>query len=152
MRLVFNGELFNYVELRPELEAHGHRFHSHSDTETVLHAYEQWGVECLDRFNGMFAFALWDSRKRSLFIACDRVGVKPLYYRWDGHSLVFASEIKALLQHPAITVRPNLAAISEYMSAMYTTGEHTWFDGVKRLLPGHFMLADANGLKVQQWW
>ena len=152
LRLIFNGEIYNYIELRPELEALGHRFMSHSDTETVLHAYEEWGPECLHRFNGMFAFALWDSRRRSLFIARDRVGVKPVYYRWRNGTLVFASEIKALLEHPDVVAEPNLAAITEYMSAMYTMGEHTWFAGINRLLPGHYMIVDESGLTIRRWW
>src|SRR5436190_14005415 len=125
--LIYNGEIYNYVELRPELEARGHKFHSRSDSEVVLHAYEEWGVDCLSRFNGMFGFALWDTRRQRLFIARDRMGVKPVYYSWRDGTLVFASEIKALLEHPDVTVRPNLPAIAEYMNAMYTTGEHTWF-------------------------
>lgn len=152
LHLVFNGEVYNYVELRPELEARGHTFRSHSDTEVLLAAYEEWGVECLQRFNGMFAFAIWDSRKERLFIARDRIGVKPVYYHWDGERLVFGSEIKALLAYPGVEARPNFAAITEYMNAMFTTGEHTWFDGIKRLLPGHYILADSSGLQVQQWW
>ncbi|HEX8229136.1 MAG TPA: asparagine synthase (glutamine-hydrolyzing) [Chloroflexia bacterium] len=152
LHLVFNGEVYNYVELRPELEARGHTFRSHSDTEVLLNAYEEWGVDCLQRLNGMFAFAIWDSHKERLFIARDRIGVKPVYYHWDGERLVFGSEIKALLAYPGIEARPNFAAIAEYMNAMFTTGEHTWFEGIKRLLPGHFMLADRDGLQVKQWW
>jgi asparagine synthase (glutamine-hydrolysing) len=152
LHLVFNGEVYNYVELRPELEARGYTFRSHSDTEVLLNAYEEWGVECLQRLNGMFAFAIWDSRKERLFIARDRIGVKPVYYHWDGERLVFGSEIKALLAYPGIEARPNFEAIAEYMNAMFTTGEHTWFDGIKRLLPGHYMLADRKGLQVKQWW
>ncbi len=152
LHLVFNGEVYNYVELRPELEARGYTFRSHSDSEVLLNAYEEWGVDCLQRLNGMFAFAIWDSRKERLFIARDRIGVKPVYYHWDGERLVFASEIKALLAYPGIEARPNFAAIAEYMNAMFTTGEHTWFEGIKRLLPGHYMLADAQGLQVRQWW
>jgi asparagine synthase (glutamine-hydrolysing) len=150
--LIFNGEIYNYVELRPVLEAKGHRFHSHSDSETIIHAYEEWGVECLHRFNGMFAFALWDTARKRLFIARDRLGVKPLYYWWDGATLVFGSEIKALLAHPSIEARPHLPAIAEYMNAMYTRGDHTWFAGIKRLLPGHWMLADPGGMEIRQWW
>jgi asparagine synthase (glutamine-hydrolysing) len=152
IQLVFNGEIYNYVELRPTLEAAGHRFQSHSDSEAILHAYEQWGDACLNRFNGMFAFALWDARRRRLFVARDRAGVKPLYYRWDGCTLVFASEIKSLLMYPGIEVRPNRAAIAEYMSAMYTTGEQTWFEGIKRLLPGHYLSVTPEGMQVRQWW
>jgi asparagine synthase (glutamine-hydrolysing) len=150
--LIFNGEIYNYVELRPQLEAAGHVFRSHSDTETVIHAYEQWGEECLHRFNGMFAFALWDAPRKRLFISRDRVGVKPLYYSWDGTSLVFASEIKALLRHPGVLARPNLSAIAGYMSAMYSTGEESWFEGIYRLLPGHYMIISPEGLTLKQWW
>lgn len=150
--LIFNGEIYNYIELRPELEAKGHRFCSRSDTEVLLHAYEEWGADCLRRLNGMFAFALWDSRAKKLFLARDRMGVKPLYYWWDNHTFLFASEIKALLEHPLVERQAHLPAIAEYMSAMYTTGEHTWFRNVKRLLPGHFMLVEPDGLKVRQWW
>lgn len=152
LHLIFNGEIYNYVELRPELEAAGYTFRSHSDTEVLLNAYEEWGVECLHRLNGMFAFAIWDSRKERLFIARDRIGVKPAYYQWNGDRLAFGSEIKALLAYPGIEARPNFAAITEYMNAMFTTGEHTWFEGIKRLLPGHYMLADSTGLQVKQWW
>lgn len=150
--LIFNGEIYNYVELRPELEARGHRFSSHSDTETILHAYEEWGPDCLPRLNGMFAFALWDSLERRIFIARDRIGVKPLYYSWRDGTLAFASEIKALLEHPGVRVEPNLDAIAQYMNAMYTVGEDTWFSGIKRLLPGHYMLVDRDGLRIQRWW
>src|SRR6476469_1692497 len=100
----------------------------------------------------MFAFALWDTRRRRLFIARDRMGVKPLYYWWRNGTLVFGSEIKAVLAHPDVPRQPHLPAMAEYMNAMYTTGEHTWFEGVKRLLPGHRMLLDRDGLKVEQWW
>jgi len=150
--LIFNGEIYNYVELRPQLEAAGHVFRSHSDTETVIHAYEQWGQNCLQKFNGMFAFARWDATRKELFVARDRVGVKPLYYIWDGRSLVFASEIKALLQHPDISASPNLSALAGYMSAMYSTGEESWFEGINRLLPGHFMTVSPDGLSVRRWW
>ena len=152
LQLIFNGEIYNYVELRPQLEAKGHRFLSHSDTEVLLRAYEEWGTGCLSRLNGMFAFALWDRRRERLFIARDRLGVKPLYYWWNNGTLAFASEIKALLTHPSIEARPHLSAIAEYMNAMYTTGEHTWFSGIKRLLPGHFMLAEPAGLRIERWW
>ena len=152
LQLIFNGEIYNYLEMRPDLEARGHRFRSRSDSETILHAYEEWGVKCLHRFNGMFAFALWDAPRRRLFIARDRIGVKPLYYWWDGNTFIFASEIKALLAHTSVCVEPNLPAIAEYMSAMYTTGEHTWFRGIRRLLPGHYLIVSPDGLQIRQWW
>ncbi|HUP28431.1 MAG TPA: asparagine synthase (glutamine-hydrolyzing) [Chloroflexia bacterium] len=152
LQLIFNGEIYNYIELRAELELRGHRFSTRSDTEVILHAYQRWGTSCLHRFNGMFAFALWDSAEKRLFIARDRIGVKPLYYSWDGRRLAFASEIKALLAVPSQERRPHLPAVAEYMSAMYTTGDKTWFEGIKRLLPGHYMLASREGLKVSRWW
>ena len=150
--LIFNGEIYNYIELRPELEAKGHRFASHSDSETILHGYEEWGPDCLTHFNGMFAFALWDSRQQTLFIARDRVGVKPLYYSWYNRTLVFASEIKALLQNPDVKAESYLPAIAQYMTAMYTVGQETWFTGIKRLLPGHFMLVTPGGSTIRRWW
>lgn len=152
LHLTFNGEIYNYVELRPILEAAGHVFTSHSDTEVLLAAYTEWGRECLHRLNGMFAFAVWDSQKQELFVARDRLGVKPLYYHWNGDTLLFASEIKALLAHPDVTARPCYPAIVEYMSATFTLGTHTWFEGVERLLPGHAMVANVHGLAVDQWW
>ncbi len=150
--VIFNGEIYNYIELRPELEARGHSFRSRSDTEVLVHAYEEWGIDCLHRFNGMFAFALWDGRARQLFVARDRMGVKPLYYAWDGRTFVFGSEIKALLAHPGIEPRPHLHAIAQYMNGMYNTGEDTWFEGIRQLLPGHLLLVGPDGLKVRRWW
>ena len=150
--LVFNGEIYNYVELMRELQAQGQAFRSHSDSEVLLAAYRAWGVECLSRFNGMFAFAVWDRPRRRLFLARDRLGIKPLYYWTDGRRLAFASEIKALLGHPAIRRQPNGAAIAEYWRAMYTAGDHTWFAGIRKLLPGHYMLVDERGLHIQRYW
>ncbi|HUS16553.1 MAG TPA: asparagine synthase (glutamine-hydrolyzing), partial [Chloroflexia bacterium] len=151
--LVFNGEIYNYVELLAELQAAGVHFRSRSDSEVLLAAYRTWGTDCLARFNGMFAFAIWDRARRRLFLARDRMGIKPLYYWWDGRRLAFASEIKALLCHPAIAARPNGAAIAEYWRAMYTAGSHTWFEGISRLQPGEYMLVDARrGLRVARYW
>lgn len=150
--LIFNGEIYNYRELRPELEARGHRFRSQSDSENILHAYETWGPDCLRRFNGMWAFALWDRTARRLFLARDRLGIKPLYYWWDGQHFAFASEIKALLQHPLIPVQPNGAAIAEYFQAMHLSGDHTWFAGIRRLLPGHYLTVGPDGLQIARYW
>ncbi len=152
LQLIFNGEIYNYIELRAELQASGHNFRTRSDTEVMLHAYERWGVDCLHRFNGMFAFALWDSSRHRLFVARDRLGVKPLYYHWNGSAFVFASEIKALFAHTDVPRTPNITAATQYLNSMYTTGEQTWFAGVKRLLPGHFMLVDSGGPRITQWW
>src|SRR5712692_8439885 len=109
--LVFNGEIYNFQELVPTLEQAGHRFHSRSDSEVIIHAYEQWGVQCVHHFNGMFAFAIWDSRKRSVFIARDRLGVKPLYYWSDGVLFAFGSELKSLLALPSLPRQLNLSAL-----------------------------------------
>jgi asparagine synthase (glutamine-hydrolysing) len=152
LRLIFNGEIYNYRELRPDLEARGHRFRSQSDSENILHAYEEWGPGCLGRFNGMWAFALWDEGTRRLFLARDRLGIKPLYYWWDGQQLIFGSEIKALLAHPAVAVEPNGAAIAQYFQAMHLGGDHTWFQGIHRLLPGHYLTVDASGLHIRRYW
>ena len=150
--MVFNGEIYNYVELMRELRAEGLQFRSHSDSEVLLAGYRAWGLDCLAHFNGMFAFAIWDRARRRLFLARDRLGIKPLYYWWDGRRLAFASEIKALLCHPAIRATPDGAAIAEYWRAMYTAGDHTWFAGIKRLLPGEYLLVDREGLQVRRYW
>jgi len=105
--IVFNGEIYNFQELQPELARLGHKFHTRSDTETIIHAYEEWGKDCVNRLQGMFAFAVWDSRNQTLFLARDRLGIKPLYYAVNGDSLLFASEAKALLQYPGLPARIN---------------------------------------------
>src|SRR5437764_3801671 len=117
--IVFNGELYNFPELRPRLEAAGHRFRTHSDTEVVLHAYEEWGVGALDRLNGMFAFAIWDGRRRALLLARDHVGIKPLYYGVQRGVFVFGSELKTLLRHPATVRSLDFAAFDQYLTYMY---------------------------------
>jgi asparagine synthase (glutamine-hydrolysing) len=143
--IVYNGEIFNHAALRPELEAAGHRYRSRADTETILHAYEQYGPACLDRLRGMFAFALWDARAGALFCARDRLGIKPFYYFFDGRRFAFASEIKALLEHPALRAELDETQLSEYLAFGYTSGEETLFRGVRKLLPGHRMLLEYNG-------
>lgn len=153
--LAYNGEIYNYRELRAELEALGHHFASHSDTEVILAAYAQWGVDCLARFNGMFAFALWDTHAKRLFCARDRFGVKPFYYYWNGSTLVFASEIKAILRHPAVPRIPNDRMIFDYLArgrADHT--QETFFADIYSLSAGHFLLVDlhAQSLVQQQWW
>src|SRR5947209_369077 len=112
--IVYNGELYNFQDLRPQLEARGHVFRTRSDTEVVLHAYEEWGPLCLRRFNGMFALAIWDTKSQSLFLARDRVGEKPLYYFRDGSRLVFASEIKAILADPTVARRLHLPGLANF--------------------------------------
>jgi asparagine synthase (glutamine-hydrolysing) len=152
----YNGEIFNHADLRPALERAGHRYTTRSDTETILHAYEEYGPACLDRFRGMFAFAIWDKRARKLFCARDRLGKKPLYYYWDGRRFAFASEIKALLQHPAISPRLEEALLPEYLAFGYVSEERTLFAGIRKLMPGHFLTLDLASPRpapqIRQYW
>jgi asparagine synthase (glutamine-hydrolysing) len=152
--LVFNGEIYGFDDLRAELEEHGHRFRSKTDTETLVHAYEEWGTACLDRLNGMFAFALWDEQERLLWIARDPFGIKPLYYHNDQNFLAFASEIKPLLARPDVHSRPNEHVVYDYLrSARVDDTAHTFFDGVERLLPGHYLLTRPSGtMKLERYW
>jgi asparagine synthase (glutamine-hydrolysing) len=151
--IVHNGEIYNYVEIRKDLEALGHCFRSQTDTEVILHAYEAWGVECLDRFNGMWAFSIWDSQKRRLFCARDRAGVKPFYYFFDGKRFAFASEIKALLTLNGFRPKPNQQVLADYLFSGLVdhTGE-TFFEGVCQLRPGEYLLFNAEGLTVRSYW
>ncbi len=152
LQIVYNGEIFNHAGLRPELERAGHCYRSHCDTETILHAWEQYGSGCVDRFRGMFAFALWDPDERSLFCARDRLGIKPFYYYWDGGLFVFASEIKALLAHPAVSPRLETELMAEHLAFGYSSDARTLFAGIHKLMPGHWLRLDAQGLHIQQYW
>ena len=146
--LVYNGEIYNHGDLRPGLEAQGHRYRSHSDTETIVHLYEQYGKDCVRHLRGMFAFALWDSRRRVLFAARDRLGIKPFYYRLSRESFVFGSEIKAILAYPGVRPQLNRRAIPEYLAFGFIAGPETLFDGIRKLPPGHTLEIDQSG-KVQ---
>jgi asparagine synthase (glutamine-hydrolysing) len=144
--LVFNGEIYNYIELREELVLKGHRFHSKSDSEVILHAYEEWGDGCLERFNGMWAFAIWDEKRERLFCARDRLGIKPFYYTLAGGSFLFASEIKALLAHPAVGKRPDVGTLGTYLAwGVLDHSSRTMFGGVSQLEPAHAMVVTAAG-------
>jgi len=150
LHLMHNGEIYNYRELRRELEAEGHRFRSATDTEVVLHAYREWGEACIRRFNGMWAFALWDSEQRRLFCSRDRFGIKPLYYRLDGQRLAFASEPRAFRGH---RLEANRAAVHEYLDQGYLDHlDETFFRGVLRLPPAHSLVFDERGLRVWSYW
>src|SRR6202050_874119 len=154
--ITYNGEIFNHADLRPALEQAGHRYTSRSDTETILHAYEEHGPKSLDLFRGMFAYAIWASDRRRLFCARDRLGIKPFYYFWDGHLFAFASEIKALLEHPAISPTLEADLVPEILAFGYLSGEHTLFRGIRKLMPGHFLLLDpsesAPQPKIERYW
>lgn len=144
--IVFNGEIYNYLELREELIAKGHRFHSHSDTEVILHAYEEWGWDCLPRFNGMWGFAILDEKKGELFCARDRFGIKPFYYTMAGGTFLFASEIKALLAHPAAGKAPDDETLGTYLAwGVQDHSERTMFDGILQLEPAHALLVTRRG-------
>ena len=153
LHVVYNGEIYNHADHRPALEARGHIYRTRSDTETILHLYEEKGARCVEDLRGMFAFAIWDARKRELFIARDRLGIKPLYYAHtaDG-SLFFASEIKALLEAGALTPELNYAALPDYLANHAPSGEETLYRGVKRLLPGHTLLWRDGELRVDRYW
>jgi len=152
IQVVFNGEIYNFVELRKELEKDGHRFKTNSDTEVIVHAYEQWGSACVKRFNGMFAFALWDSRKRELFLARDHLGIKPLYYVMIGTRLLFASEIKSLLQHPECPREVDEEALAELFTFRYVPSPKTLFKRIMKLPPAHLMIASRIGIRIERFW
>jgi asparagine synthase (glutamine-hydrolysing) len=151
--LVFNGEIYNHQELRPGLEARGHRYHTHSDTETIVHAYEQYGRDCVKHLRGMFAFALWDAKKRRFFAARDRLGIKPFYYRRTADSFIFGSEIKALLAHAGVRAELNRSALPEYLAFGYLAGIDTLYSGILKLPPGHRLEIDETGeMEIEQYW
>ncbi|WP_302149817.1 asparagine synthase (glutamine-hydrolyzing) [uncultured Gemmiger sp.] len=150
--VVFNGEIYNYRELTTELTALGHTFTTRTDTEVLLHGWEQWGRELLPRLRGMFAFALWDRRAQVLFCARDMFGIKPLYYcRCADGTLLFASEIKAFLDHPSFEKQLNTAQLPLYLSCQYSPGRDTFFAGVQKLLPGHFLEFSEGIVRTTRW-
>ena len=153
LHIIYNGEIYNHADFRESLEARGHVYRTHCDTETILHLYEEEGVRCVERLRGMFAFAIWDAKRRELFIARDRLGVKPLYYvHADDGSLYFASEIKALLEARAVAPEVNFKALPDYLANHATSGEGTLFRGVKRLLPGHTLLWRDGQVQIEKYW
>jgi asparagine synthase (glutamine-hydrolysing) len=152
--VVFNGEIYNFPELVQELQSLGHRFRTRCDTEVIIHAWEQWGPECLHRFNGMFAFALWDRNRRQAFLARDRLGVKPLYYAaLPSGELIFASELKALERHPSLPREICPRAVEDYLTFGYVPDPATIYTGVRKLEPGHWMLLEpGRPLEIRQYW
>jgi asparagine synthase (glutamine-hydrolysing) len=150
--VVFNGEIYNYAELRADLIARGHRFYTHSDTETIVHAYEQWGQDAFSRLRGMFGIALWDARDGSLLLARDRVGIKPLHYAIVGDRLYFASEIKSILATGAVSRAIDFAALDHYISFLYTPRDASIFAGVDKLPPGHVLRWHAGTAQVTRYW
>jgi len=154
--IVFNGEIYNYVELRDELSRHGFEFRSGTDTEVILSAYQHWGVDCLSHLEGMWSFAIWDETARQLFLARDRFGIKPLYYVNDGERFIFASEIKALLQHAHVSHRVNPQRLYEYLLSGHTDhGEETLFAGIKQLPAAHSLILHVDrpqDARARRYW
>ncbi len=152
IQVIFNGEIYNFVELREQLEKAGHHFLTKSDTEVIVHAYEEWGKDCVNQFVGMFAFALWDSENRELFLARDHLGIKPLYYTILGSRILFASEIKALLQDLSCPREVDLEALAELFTFRYVPSPKTLFKGIRKLPPGHLMILSRKGIKIERFW
>jgi asparagine synthase (glutamine-hydrolysing) len=152
VQVVFNGEIYNFIEIRKELEALGHRFTTRSDTEVIVHAFEQWGKDCVKRFNGMFAFALLDTRTRELFLARDHLGIKPLYYTQVGSQFLFSSEIKALLKHPDCARALDSDSLSELFTFRYVPSPKTLFKGIFKLPPGHSLSIIDGEVKITRFW
>jgi asparagine synthase (glutamine-hydrolysing) len=150
--VVFNGEIYNHSEVRAELQAHGHVYCTKSDTETIVHAYEQWGEDCVHRFRGMFAFAIWDAPRRRLLLVRDRLGIKPLYWSLANGTLLFGSEIKAILASGLIAANANYAVLPEVLSTRYTSGDDTLFTGIRKLLPGHRLVFENGSAVTRQYW
>jgi asparagine synthase (glutamine-hydrolysing) len=151
-QVCYNGEIYNFDDIRRDLLARGHVFVSRTDTEVVAHAWEEWGPAALPRFNGMFAFAVWDRRERRLWLVRDRLGVKPLYYTQQDGRLIFGSEIKALLAVPGVQRSLDPAALDAFLALNYVPGPRTIWREVAQLPPGHLLTADASGVRVESWW
>ena len=152
--VVFNGEIYNYIEIKKELKNLGYAFQTKSDTEVIIKAYEEYGLESINRLNGMFAFLLYDRRESRLVAARDHFGIKPLYYTFNGGNLMFASEIKALLKHPLVAAVPFYDSIQEYLTFQYVLGYDTFFRGIHKLPPGHYLLTDLSTMrsKLVKYW
>jgi asparagine synthase (glutamine-hydrolysing) len=154
--VTYNGEIYNFQEIRAELEKKGHKFYSNTDTEIIVHAYEEYGEDCITHFNGMFSFALWDSEKKLFFLARDRAGIKPLYYSIKNNQLIFASEIKAILLHNNITKEIDNNSLNQYLTFRYIPGAQTIFKDVKKLLPGHTLTYQLdkkeNQIEIRKFW
>ncbi len=150
--IVFNGEIYNHASIRAELESAGHRYRTRSDTETIVHAYEQWGDACVERLRGMFAFAIWDAPRRRLLLARDRLGIKPLYWTLARGRLLFGSEIKAILESGLVQASANEAVVPELLSTRYLSGSETLFTGIHRLMPGHTLVYEDGAVTTRQYW
>src|SRR5881396_3765452 len=148
LHIVFNGEIYNFLNLRAELERHGHHFFSRCDTEVLIYGFKEWGTDLFQKLVGMFALAIWDSDSKRLVLARDRFGEKPLYYCERSDRFMFASEIKAILAHSEVARRPNRQALHDYLTYGYTLGPETAFDGIMRLQPAHYMVIEPGKVPV----
>lgn len=150
--IVYNGEIYNHAELRERMISRGHIYRTKSDTETIVYLSEEYGRDCVQHLRGMFAFAIWDKRKRVLFIARDRLGIKPLYYRLQDHTLLFGSEIKTILAYPGVTAELNAPKVPEHLAFGYVAGEETLFSGIRKLPPGHTLqVHEAGEVTIQRY-
>ena len=152
LRIVYNGEIYNHEKLHALLEKLGHHFYTRTDTEAVVHAYEEFGDECVKYLNGMFAFAIWDARRQRLFIARDRFGIKPLHYAVVGNTLVFGSELKSILQYPGVDRSLDIVALNEYLSFEYVPTPRSIFKNIRKLPPGHTLVFSERGLEIAPYW
>jgi asparagine synthase (glutamine-hydrolysing) len=150
--IVFNGEIYNYQELRRHLQTKGHTFKTQTDTEVIVHLFEEFGESCVEKLRGMFAFAIWDERKKVLFMARDRVGIKPLYYWLTDKSLIFGSEIKAILADPEVRVEVLPQMVDRFLTYYYVPGEETLFRNIHKLAPGSYMLVKDGKTQIKQYW
>ena len=148
--IVFNGEIYNFKEIKKELT--NYNFKSNSDTEVILASYQKWGKDCLQKFNGIFSFAIWDKEKKELFLARDRIGVKPLYYYYNSNKLIFSSEIKAILEHPCVKREVDIEALNHYFRVLYIPGPLTMFKGIKKLEPGQWLIYKNNEIEIKRYW
>ena len=150
--ITYNGEIYNFKEKRAELQAKGHAFKSHTDTEAILHSYEEEGPKCVHRLNGMFSFGIWDEKRARLWLCRDRIGIKPLVYYWDGKHFVFASEIKSLLSDPVIPRELDYDALLLYLAFSYVPAPYTIFKGIRKLEPGHSLILENGRLEIEKYW
>ncbi|MDP2924026.1 MAG: asparagine synthase (glutamine-hydrolyzing) [Candidatus Omnitrophota bacterium] len=150
--IAYNGEIFNFKELRKNLESRGHNFYTQTDTEVIIHLYEEFGLDFIKMLNGMFAFAIWDKNKKRLILAIDRFGIKPLHYCFYNQNLVFGSEIKALLEIDAIDKELDYAALNQYFTYTYIISDRTIFKSIKKMLPGHMLIYDSGRIEMQKYW
>src|ERR1044072_6741454 len=149
--IAFNGEIYNHVEVRRELEALGHRFRSNCDTEPVLRAFLEWDTACFTRMRGMFAAALWSESRRRLVLARDRMGIKPLYYYQSGENLYFGSELKTILEHPEVPRRLDITALDAFLAINYVPGNRTLLEGIRKVPPGHILEWRRGKCQIEPW-